>query len=326
MWDQTSKTGPIESRYAALVAFLFASFVSTGEIPRASAGTFGDYKDEKHESSGSSNSSSTNDSDSDDDDDEDSWGWFWGDDSEDHDDYDDEDEGGREPEKRYTARSCHYRRYRTCMSECGGSESRCHTDCRARTNRICGTPSSFGARQPGPNGIPAGTSDSDAPAPELDGGLGGGLGIVNGAAIATGEVFVGWGTLGLGGQLSLMWNPNEMLVETDVGPRLYHGTGPFRFGLQPSLMLSGGNGVETLAGVGVRPSLHAERADWFVDVRPLVGYIGGNLNVHSRAGVGYDIGENLYIELGHDFRFVHSLSGGGGTGLHGGFLAIGTGF
>lgn len=302
------------------------SAVTTGEFGAVSAGTLGEYKDEKHDSSGSSSSGSTDDdSESDGDDDDDaSWDWLWSGDSEEN----EVDSGSREQEEqvRYTARSCHYRRYQNCMAACGGTKSRCHVDCTARTNEICGAPKAYGVRGSG-----TGTAGMASPGPsetsslDVDGKLGGGFGVVEDGALATSELFLGWGTLGVGGQFSVMWNPRDILFETDVGPRLYSGEGAFRYGVQPSLMFSAGNGVDTLAGVGVRSSLHAEESGWFVDARPLVGYIGGNLNVHSRAGVGYYIGEDVYLELGHDFRFVHGLAGDPGVALQGGFLAIGTG-
>lgn len=285
----------------------------------AVAGSFGDYKDEKHDGD-----SAADGADSDEDDSEDR--------SDGEDDNivggilsalasnpdDDVETESTDPEQsaRYAARPCRYSQYRRCVANCSGSDGVCRRECRESADWACGSSGIYGG----------GYGGSAEPAADADGYLSAGAGLVEAGHLFTAEGVTRWGNFGVGVQSSLMWDSGDHLFESDFGPVVYFPHGAVEYGFQPSLMVSLGNGVNTLWGTGVRTHLRFERASWFLETRPLVGYIGGKLNVHSRTGVGYRFTRKVHLSAGHDFRYVHDFSDVGRSSLHGAFLSVGLDF
>lgn len=305
--------------------------VGTLSIPMVAFGdSLGDYKNEKHDGGSSS-------SDGDDDEDGTSVGEAIGDiltglsNADSEDDYESpaaSTSSSHRKSRTHTSvpQACHFERYYGCMNECEQSPETCRERCRRDAQWLCGTRATahhtrdMTAR----NGTGWGAPEPIATdAPRFQGMFEMGIGAVEGGSMVTAEHRFRSGHFGAGAHVSYMWNREHRLVETDVGPAAFIPASRFQFGLQPSLLLSLGNDVETEAGTGLR--LHADYlgTKLLLSFGPMGGVINGKFNLHTRTSVGYRFSEHIYGKIGHDFRHVRDLSSASESSMHGGFLNVG---
>ncbi len=304
----------------------------------AAADSLGDYKDEKHDEGGASGSGETEDEGS-------SVGEVLGDvlgalgdDDHPHEDPDHHREqtssstsssSDDEEEQKRRPRACHFERYYGCMRECEAGRETCRRQCRRDADWLCGR------RAPPPSSQQI-ADRGEAGGGELDGtGLGGvgyrglvemGAGGVEGGALLTAEHRFRSGNFGGGLQLSYMWSEEDELLETDLGPAAFIRVGTAEYGVQPSVLVSMGNEVASRAGAGMRLYADWRFDNWMLAFNPMAGVVNGKFNAHLRTAIGFPISSDVYLKVGHDFRWVRELSSASESGMHGGFLSIGYDF
>lgn len=137
---------------------------------------------------------------------------------------------------------------------------------------------------------------------------GGGGFLAGGIGAGTANVQARFGPVGVGGMTSYLNDGSDWLAETDVGPAGYIAGGMLMYGLQPSLLISQGNDVETEYGFGVRSytTLYAGQIMGHFD--PMLGYINGQWNYHLRVGASYRITPGAYVRVSYDYRDIVDLN------------------
>lgn len=138
--------------------------------------------------------------------------------------------------------------------------------------------------------------------------VGGGY-LFAGAGIGTGTMRLRFSHFGLSGQVSHLNDGTDFLTESDVGPTFYIHSPIVLFGLQPSLLVSSGNDVDTFFGGGVRSytEVHLTRR-FLLNFDPMLGYINGQWNYHLRVGATYRLTPRFQANLSYDFRDIVDLN------------------
>ena len=307
--------------------------VAVGVPTEVAADSLSDYKATKHGNSAGSVASSD-----DSDEVDDSGGWLGEIVSEIADGADDRDrrressrsstetslsaDAGRSSVQR--AQACRFERFYQCLEGCPSTSTACRQQCRRQADWICGTSS----RSPSAEQLSARRGRGAAVRPlktpdgfsgEIEGGVGG----VEGGWMLTTQTRMRWGRFGFGHHLSWMGNEVDDLVETDLGPAVFTQSGGFRGGIQPSLMVSFGNAVQTRLGGGVRWYAGWRGRRILLSLTPMTGVIHGRFNLQMRSAAGLRLGSRFYLKGGHDYRYVRNLANGQWSGMHGGFLSFG---
>jgi len=137
--------------------------------------------------------------------------------------------------------------------------------------------------------------------------LGGGY-LAGGIGSGTGMIALRGGFLGLSGMNSTFSDGEDWLSETDIGPTLFIASPNIIFGLQPSVLISAGNGVQTELGAGARSytSVHLNQLVFFFD--PMLGVINGQWNYHLRIGAGWRVTPTVYVRASYDYRDILDLT------------------
>lgn len=139
---------------------------------------------------------------------------------------------------------------------------------------------------------------------ELGGGLMGGAGA--GQGMVRGR-FARDSHFGAGVSSSILADSDDWLSETDVGPVLYLDSKHIEFGLQPSLLVSAGNGVQTALGGGARSYTTVELGRVGLHFDPMLGYINHQWNYDLKVGASYRFTPNVYGRVSYDYRDVLDL-------------------
>ncbi len=248
-------------------------------------------------------------------------------------DYKNQKHGKRE---RVTRESCPQAYYKRCMSKCEGAS--CAKTCRAEAPEFCSkreTRKTFKTVETVAKGASLGIGavavliENAIDAQNLKDGRGmpmvideytliwnqpslvvrGGGGYIFGnVAQGTATVKARYSYFGVSGQVSYLTDGTQNLVETDVGPTVYMKSSSIVFGAQPSLLVSQGNGVAALYGVGLRTYTDVHLGRVVLSLDPMLGYTNDNWNYHVRVGAGYRFTPNITADLTYDFRDVVDLN------------------
>ena len=136
-----------------------------------------------------------------------------------------------------------------------------------------------------------------------------GLGILEvGAAGTNANIWFRKRNWGLGGQISYLWQDSEYLIEGDFGPTFYMPSASIVAGIQPSVLMSAGNGVDTEYGFGLRAPTNFYIDKTVLVFSPLLGYINEQWYYHLKIGFGYRFHPNVGAFLGYEYRDATDLN------------------
>lgn len=217
---------------------------------------------------------------------------------------------------------CHYEEFHGCVRACDPDSSECRRQCRNYAESICGgAPTASLASytyQP-----PTLDFDYSERVERFFATFEGGGGGVEGGGLGTLEGRFGFGHYGVGFQTSLLGGDGEWLLEADFGPHLRLNRGDAILAVQPSIMVSAGNGVTTLVGGGARVFAGWQTDEFRGLIRPLFGVIGQQLNIHFRSSFGYRFSGSFFGQLGYDLRVLRQFGGPTESVVHGLFVGFG---
>jgi len=207
---------------------------------------------------------------------------------------------------------------------------------------LASKPSVSGAsRSAGPHGVAKAPSASPIVVPppgrdpfaerpiflaELGGGAMGDAGV--GQAMVRGR-FARDALLGAGVSSSLFATRQDWLSESDLGPIVYLDARHVEFGLQPSLLVSAGNGVRTELGGGARSYTTITLGRRFgLHFDPMLGYIGRQWEYDVKLGASYRFTPTVYGRVSFDHRDILDLGDlhVSQTGLNGAVASVGVQF
>ncbi len=152
-----------------------------------------------------------------------------------------------------------------------------------------------------------------------------GLGLLEGGAMGvSGNIAFRQRFFGFGANTSYLWQDNDYLVETDVGPMFYMGSKSFIAGFQPSVLISQGNGVDTEYGFGLRAPTRFYSDRVLLMFNPMLGRINNLWNYHLKISIGYRLTPTLGLFGGYEYRDIVDLNDLDITtaSLQGGFLYL----
>lgn len=221
--------------------------------------------------------------------------------------------------------------YETCMKSCSGTT--CASTCRAQAVPYCEARAKEKASQDGKILLQAlslflgpvitffdapkrvvgpGEWDSVSPfdfiwnIPSWNLDLG--VGYVEGGAFAgavNGAFRTGY--FGLGVNAAYLADGTDTLGEADIGPAFYLGSKHISSGIQPSLLISAGSGIEPKYGFGVRTNTTFHLNRMYLVFTPMLGKINSLWQFNLRAGLGYKINPNMGVLLAYEHRSVVDL-------------------
>jgi hypothetical protein len=116
------------------------------------------------------------------------------------------------------------------------------------------------------------------------------------------------GILGLSGSADYLWEGDEYLWEADLGPSFFLGSANFIFGLQPSILLSSGNHVDTEWGAGVRSQTSFVMGQSSLYFNPLLGYINEKWQYQLKVGFNYRLTPKFGLAGGYEYRDIVNLN------------------
>lgn len=116
-----------------------------------------------------------------------------------------------------------------------------------------------------------------------------------------------YNALGFGGNISYLWDEDDYLVETDVGPMFYLPSASFVAGFQPSLLISDGNGVDREYGFGLRAPTRYYVDKFLFIFSPMLGRINSQWNYHLKVSLGYRFHPMMGIFGGYEYRDIVDL-------------------
>lgn len=153
---------------------------------------------------------------------------------------------------------------------------------------------------------------------------GGGL-IEAGAKLAALASTFRYRWIGFSTSVDYLWDQTDNLIEADLGPTVYLGSAHILAGFQPSLMVSGGNGVETEYGGGLRALSTYMNDRFLVNFNPLLGRINGQWAYDLKVSLGYRFTPSLYASLGYSYRDILDLNDldVSSASLQGAFMRLG---
>ncbi|MEC7986313.1 MAG: hypothetical protein VX278_14200 [Myxococcota bacterium] len=129
---------------------------------------------------------------------------------------------------------------------------------------------------------------------------------------------------GFGANANYLWQGDDYLVESDVGPMFYMASKSFIAGFQPSALISQGNGVDTEYGFGLRAPTRFYSERVIVMLNPMLGRINNLWNYHLKVSVGYRLTPSVGLFGGYEYRDIVDLNDLDITtaSLQGGFLYL----
>jgi len=136
-----------------------------------------------------------------------------------------------------------------------------------------------------------------------------GFGVLEGGANGiSSSMWIRKRSWGIGGQLSYLWQGDEYLMEGDIGPTFYLPSASIVAGIQPSLLVSSGNNVQTEYGFGVRAPTNFYINQSVVVFSPLLGTINNQWFYHLKVAFGYRFHPNVGAFLGYEYRDIVDLN------------------
>ncbi len=80
------------------------------------------------------------------------------------------------------------------------------------------------------------------------------------------------------------------------------------FGIQPSFLISRGNGVTTMYGKGMRTWTRVNLSMWVVNLDVMLGNINRQWNYHARLGASLRLTPRFFAMAAFDYRDILDLA------------------
>jgi ferredoxin len=259
----------------------------------------------------------------------------------------------RKKKKKVTSDSCQSDYTADCIAKCNGEEA-CVASCKANAAQFCkdrdsrrtrkkwelaGKAATLGAGAIGmifdnkmqevvldPNGnieISPYAINWNAPSTVVETSFG---------ALEAGALGVGlfssyrYKWIGASGRFQFLWDDGENLVESEFGPSFNFATQHIMVSLQPALLISGGNGVDSEYGFGVRTNnMFIISEKMLAQFDPMLGYINSQWAYHLRVGATYRWTPQFFMGLNYEYRDILDLNDLdiSQAALQGAFLTLG---
>ncbi len=114
--------------------------------------------------------------------------------------------------------------------------------------------------------------------------------------------------LGVSAMYSRLMEGSDHLDELDFGPTFYFASSYVSFGIQPSILVSSGAGVDTMYGKGLRTWTRGYFGPLVGVLDTMLGKINGQWNYHGRIGAGMRLTPRFFAIFAVDFRDIVDLT------------------
>ena len=118
------------------------------------------------------------------------------------------------------------------------------------------------------------------------------------------------GAWGLGGSVDFLRDTakNDTVTDAEIGPSWSMGSANMLVTFQPSLVISHGNGTQTVYGFGIRSVNYLFMDQVYATFDPLLSHVNRNWSYDLKVNLGYRFTPGFFTEAGYFYKNAIDLN------------------